>query len=286
MLIKLTNTSWLDNITSMKYKAIALDLDGTLLNSKKEVSKRNKEVIKKAAKAGVKIILASGRPVPGIKNVAKQLQLQEVGGYILAYNGGMIIDCKTGEVIRRETIPEKYYADIVHCANKYDVATLTYDSEGIITNDENDQYVQLESKINNIPIRQVFHLEEEAQIEPPVKFLCVGEHHVLKKVQEKLDEKLNGAVNIFFSEPFFLEITPQGIEKASSLEILLQELGIDRKSLIACGDGYNDIPMMRYAGLSVAMANAQDETKEWADFIAPSNDEDGVAVAIEKFIQK
>ena len=239
----------------------------------------------KAAKAGVKIILASGRPVPGIKKIAKQLHLEEVGGYILAYNGGMIIDCKTGEVVRRVTVPEKYYADILRCANKFNVSTLTYDSEGIITNDENHEYVKLEAKINSIPIRQVFHLEEEAQLDPPVKFLCVGEHKVLRNVEEKLNEKFNGDVNVFFSEPFFLEIMPQGIEKASSLEILLGSLGIDRKHLIACGDGFNDIPMMRYAGLSVAMANAQDETKEWADFIAPSNDEDGVAVAIEKFIQ-
>lgn len=268
----------------MKYKAIALDLDGTLLNSKKEISKRNKEAIMKAAKAGVKIILASGRPVPGVKIIANQLHLGQVGGYILSYNGGMIVDCKTGEVIRRETIPEKYYADIVHCANKFNVTTLTYDSEGIITNNENDEYVQLESRINNIPVRQVFHLEEEAQLDPPVKFLCTGEHKVLREVQAKLDEKLKGAVNIFFSEPFFMEITPQGIEKASSLELLLSSLNIDRKALIACGDGYNDIPMMRYAGLSVAMANAQAETKEWADFIAPSNDEDGVAVALEKFV--
>ncbi|WP_028235225.1 Cof-type HAD-IIB family hydrolase [Pseudobutyrivibrio sp. MD2005] len=268
----------------MKYKAIALDLDGTLLNSKKEVSSKNKEIIKKAAKAGVKIILASGRPVPGIVKIAKQLHLEEVGGYILSYNGGMIIDCKTKEVVRRETLPIEYFADIVRCANKFGVASLTYDSEGIITNDENDKYVQIESRINNIPVRQVFHLDEEAQLDPPVKFLCTGEHKVLKQVQDKLNEKLNGAVTIFFSEPYFLEIMPQGIEKASSLEILLNKLGIDKKYLIACGDGYNDIPMMQYAGLSVAMANAQEETKEWADYIAPSNDEDGVAAAIEKFI--
>lgn len=280
----MTNRKALAKISLMKYRAIALDLDGTLLNSNKEISKKNKEIIMKAAKAGVKIILASGRPVPGIKKIAKQLHLEEVGGYILAYNGGMIIDCKTGEVIRREVIPTEYYADIVHCANKLEVTTLTYDSEGIITNDENDEYVHFESRINNIPIRQVFHLEEEAQLDPPVKFLCVGDHKILQQLQSKLDDKLKGAVNIFFSEPFFLEITPQGIEKASSLEILLEKLGIDRKSLIACGDGYNDIPMMRYAGLAVAMENAQPETKEWADFIAPSNDADGVAAAIERFI--
>ena len=268
----------------MKYKAIALDLDETLLNTKKEISKKNKEVIMKAAKAGVKIILASGRPVPGIVKVARQLRLEEFGGYILSYNGGMIIDCKTKEIIRRETIPVDYYANIVRCANKFNVATLSYDADGIITNNEQDIYVQLEAKINNIPVRQVFHLEEEAQLDPPVKFLCTGEHKVLKKVQDKLNEKFNGAVNIFFSEPFFLEIMPKGIEKASSLEILLGKLGIDRKYLIACGDGYNDIPMMRYAGLSVAMENAQDETKEFADYVTLSNDYDGVAVAIEKYI--
>ncbi|WP_090547815.1 Cof-type HAD-IIB family hydrolase [Pseudobutyrivibrio sp. OR37] len=267
-----------------KYKAIALDLDGTLLNSKKEVSKKNKEVIMKAAKAGVKIILASGRPVPGVKKIAKQLHLKEYGGYILSYNGGMIIDCKTDEVLRRESVPMEYYADIVHCANKFDVATLTYDAEGIITNDEKDEYVQIESRINNIPVRQVLHVEEEAQLEPPVKFLCTGEHKVLRQLEAKLNEKLKGALTIFFSEPYFLEIMPQGIEKASSLDILLEKLNIDRKCLIACGDGYNDIPMMRYAGLAVAMENAQEETKEWADYIAPSNDEDGVAAAIEKFV--
>ena len=246
----------------MKYKAIALDLDGTLLNSKKEISKNNKETIMKAAKAGVKIILASGRPVPGVKKIAEQLHLREYGGYILSYNGGMIIDCKTDEVLRRESVPMDYYADIVRIANKNSVTALTYDSEGIITTNKDDEYVQLEARINNIPVREVFHLAEEAQ----------------------LNEKLNGALTIFFSEPFFLEIMPQGIEKASSLDILLNKLNIDRKALIACGDGYNDIPMMRYAGLAVAMDNAQAETKEWADYIAPSNDEDGVAVAIKKWL--
>lgn len=268
----------------MKYKAIALDLDGTLLNSKKEVSKKNTEVLLKAAEAGVNIILASGRPVPGIKNIARHLHLEEVGGYILAYNGGMIINCKNGEVIRRETVPESCYSDIIHVAKKYGVTPLTYDSDGIITTNENDKYVQLEAKINNIPVKQVFHLDETAKLDPPVKFLCVGEHEVLQKVQAELNEKLKGEVTVFFSESYFLEIMPNGIEKATSLETLLGKIGLDRKNLIACGDGYNDIPMMRYAGLSVAMENAKDETKEWADFIAPTNDEDGVATAIEKYV--
>jgi len=268
----------------MEYKAIALDLDGTLLNSKKEISKRNKEVIQKAAEQGIKIILASGRPIPGMRKIAHQLHLEEVGGYVLAYNGGLIVDCKTGDVIRQVTVPEQYYGEIVHCANRHGVALLTYDQDGIIATDAEDPHVQLESRINHIPVKEVYPMEEVAKQNPPVKFLCVGDHKILQEVKAQLDEKLKGAVNIFFSEPYFLEITPQGIEKASSLELLLGELGIERKHLVACGDGYNDIPMMRYAGLSVAMENGQDETKEWADYIAPLNDEDGVAVAIEKYV--
>ncbi|SEI95595.1 hypothetical protein SAMN02910453_1686 [Lachnospiraceae bacterium A10] len=269
----------------MEYKAIALDLDGTLTNSKKEVSKRNKEAVRKAAEQGVKIILASGRPIPGVTKIAKILHLEEVGGYILSYNGGLIVDCKTGEVIRRETIPTEYYHTIVQTARKHGVTAMTYDSEGIITENPTDKYCELEARINNIPIKKKYPLEEAAAEDPVVKFLVVGEPEDLKPVYEELNAKLNGAVNIFYSEPYFMEITPQGIEKASSLDLLLHAIGLDQKHLMACGDGFNDIPMLRYAGLSVAMENAQPETKEWADYIAPSNDEDGVAVAIEKYIK-
>ncbi|MCR4781272.1 MAG: HAD-IIB family hydrolase, partial [Lachnospiraceae bacterium] len=198
----------------MEYKVIALDLDGTLLNSKKEISKRNKEAILKAAKSGVTICLASGRPIPGMKRIAHSLKLDEFGGYILAYNGGMIVDCKSGEVLRRETVPEQYYHEIVHTANKYKVTALTYDSEGIIATRANDKWVQLESKINHIPVKEVYPLDAIAKQDPPVKFLCVGDYDVLLDVQAELEKKLDGAVNIFFSEPFFMEITPKGIEKA------------------------------------------------------------------------
>ncbi len=268
----------------MEYRAIALDLDGTLLNSDKEISKRNREAIQKAAEAGVQIILASGRPIPGMKRIAHKLKLEEYGGYLLSYNGGMISNCSTGEVLRRETVPEECYKVIVHTANKHNVTALTYDADGIITTDETDKFVQLEAKINSIPVKQVYPLDEVAKLDPPVKFLCVGEHKVLREVEAELNEKLQGAVNVFFSEPFFMEITPKGIEKASSLEFLLNRLDMDAKHLIACGDGYNDIPMMRYAGLAVAMENGQDETKQWADVIAPLNDEDGVAYTIEKYL--
>ena len=268
----------------MNYRAIALDLDGTLTNSKKEVSKRNKEAVKQAAKNGVKIIIATGRPTPGVTKISHTLELEKVGGYILAYNGGLIIDCKSGEIIRRETIPTEYYHTIVASARKHRVTALTYDSDGIIAENDTDEYAHKEAKINGIQIKKVYPLDSIAAADPVVKFLIVGEPKKLKPVYDDLTEKLKGKVTIFYSEPYFLEVMPNGIEKASSLELLLDKIGIERKYLMACGDGFNDIPMLKYAGLSVAMENAQEETKEWADYIAPSNDADGVGVAIEKFV--
>jgi Cof subfamily protein (haloacid dehalogenase superfamily) len=103
---------------------------------------------------------------------------------------------------------------------------------------------------------------------------------VLPVMQERFPE-----LNIFRSEPYFLEIMPQDVDKAFSLAKLLEFMGLTRKQMICCGDGYNDVSMMRYAGLGVAMANAQPEVKKEADYITASNDEDGIAQVIEKFIE-
>ena len=96
--------------------------------------------------------------------------------------------------------------------------------------------------------------------------------------------QFKGEFDCFRSEPYFLEVVPMGVEKAASLEILLKKLGIDREELMACGDGFNDLPMLRYAGLGVAMANAQSAVKQAADRVTLSNDEDGVAAAVKQYI--
>ena len=96
--------------------------------------------------------------------------------------------------------------------------------------------------------------------------------------------ELSGRMNVFRSEPFFLELVPNGIDKAKSLAVLLDEIGMKKEEMIACGDGFNDLSMIRFAGLGVAMDNAQNITKDEADYITLSNEEDGVAAVVEKFI--
>ncbi len=267
----------------MAYKYLALDLDGTLTNSQKKVSSYTVESLQKAAANGVKIILASGRPEVGIFPVADAVHLAEIGGYILAYNGSRIIDYKNRNDILKKNVPEELYRDICESYHLFDVALLTYGQGGVITEEPDDNYVQLECKINRIQAHQVSDLFEAIE-EPVCKFLAVGDHEKLKKFQHYLREKYGNQLNVFFSETYFLEIVPPGIEKAASLETLLKLIGGDASELIACGDGLNDITMIDYAGLGVAMENAQPALRERADYITESNDNDGVALVVEKFI--
>lgn len=264
-------------------KLLALDLDGTLTNSEKHVSQINREYIRRAQEKGIKVILASGRPVIGIKGVADELDLWGIGGYILAYNGGHIIDCKTGANLVKRTIPMEYVHDICDVIHRFPVYPLSYNVTGVICENDTDRYVLMEGYNNSIPIIKVDNLE--AQItEPVVKFMVVGAPEQLVHAHRYLSRKFEGKLNVFFSEPYFMEITPLGIEKASALARLSEILGTTAEQMMACGDGLNDIPMLQYAGLAIAMDNAYEETKKVADYIVASNEDDGVAEAIQRFI--
>lgn len=264
-------------------KLLALDLDGTLTNSEKHVSKRNKKYIRMAQEKDVKIVLASGRPVIGIRSIADELELWSKGGYILAYNGGHIIDCGSRSDVTKKTIPMEYVHHICNVINKYKVYPLCYNEMGVICENDTDQYVKKEGYNNGIPVIKVKSLEK-CIVEPVVKFMVVGCPEELNKAYKYLDEMFKGKLNVFFSEPYFMEITPLGIEKASALSCLADHIGISREQIMACGDGLNDIPMLDFAGLAIAMDNAYDKTKKVADYIVASNEDDGVAEAIQMFI--
>ena len=119
---------------------------------------------------------------------------------------------------------------------------------------------------------------------PVSKFLVVGKHEKLIPVQEALLSKYHGVIDAFYSEDCFLEVVPYGVAKDNSLKELLAKLDITEDELIACGDGMNDIPMLKIAGLSAVMENAYPEVKKYADYIAPSNDDAGVADIIKRYI--
>ncbi len=267
----------------MDYKILVLDIDGTLTNSKKEITPRTRAALRKAQEKGVKVVLASGRPTYGIMPVAGELELERFGGYILSFNGGQIINAQTGEAIYQKTLPPQMPALLYDLSQEYKTNIMTYLDQTVITPKKDDQYVELESSINKMEVRQVEDFKAFVNF-PVTKCLMVEDGDYLAQVEQKVKARLGDTLSVLRSEPFFLEIMPKNIDKAYSLGKLLEHLGLDKEQMIACGDGFNDRSMIEFAGLGVAMANAQEPVKAAADYITVSNDEDGVAAVVERFI--
>lgn len=269
----------------LPYRAIALDLDGTLTNHDKVVTQKTREALLQAEAEGVVIILASGRPTYGIEPVAECLELDKRGGYILSYNGGNIVNAKTGEKLFAQFLPDEVIPILYRYAKEKDHALLGYAGNEIITEMPDDQYVKEESRINKMNIRKVENLFEA--LEPhPTKLLMTGDPADMLKAENELSEILGDRMDIFRSAPFFLELVPKGIDKAKSLLRLLSKINLTPADMIAFGDGYNDLSMLKLAGMGVAMQNAAPEVRAEADYITLSNEEDGVAAALEHFCKK
>ena len=260
----------------MKYRIIALDLDGTLTNSEKIITEKTKQRLMDFQRNGGKVILASGRPTMGIVPHAESLCLKDFGGYILAFNGGCVIDCSTGKTMFSQTLPNSVIPEIAGIIKDYPVGINTYEGKYILAGNQVNSYTELEAKINGMEIKYVEDLPGYVNFDVN-KCLLQGEPEVIAELEKLLSEKYKGKLGVFRSESFFLEIVPSGVDKALSIDKLLKMTGIKTDECIACGDGFNDISMIKYAGLGVAMSNAKQPVKDAADYITLSNDEDGIA---------
>lgn len=267
----------------MQYKVLALDLDGTLTNSEKIITPRTAQALREAARQGVRIVLASGRPTAGIRPLAEELELDKTGGYILSYNGGKVIECATNQVLVQHAFPSELIPTVCTFARYWNVVPLTYDQTGIVTEVPDHIYVKEEARINKLPVRAVPDLPAEVSY-PINKLLLVGDPVDMPHVEELMQQEFAGKLSIYRSAPFFIETMPLGVEKAASLELLLRALGLFPRDLMACGDGWNDLPMIKFAGLGVAMGNAVAPVKAAAGYVTADNDHDGVGLAVEKFI--
>lgn len=275
-------TDTAQHTTHCEYKAIALDLDGTLTNNDKKVTPHTLVALTKAQQHGIHIILASGRPTYGIEPVAQCLNLDN-GGYVLAYNGGKIINWHTKEEIYSDSLPHEVIPEIYQYAKSKGYALLGYRGHEIITERPDDKYVHEESRINKMGITRVECLT--SSLDPnPTKLLMTGTPDNMAAAEKELCGIMNGRIDVFRSAPFFIELVPKGIDKAKSLERLLPMIGVRPAELMAFGDGYNDLSMLRLAGMGVAMDNAVEELKQEADFVTLSNENDGVAYAINKIL--
>lgn len=264
-------------------KLLVLDIDGTLTNSKKEISPETKRAIKLIQERGHKVMLASGRPTSGMRRFEKELELEKYGGYLLSFNGGRIINCRTGNVVFQKIFPSVLVPQAYHFAKENNCGLITYMGDKIISMGPTDEYIELESRINGMPVVQVSDFLNFVDFEVN-KLLMTAEPGPAEKYTEYLSEKYGDRISVYRSEPFFIEWMPKGIDKASSIDRMLSSVGLTRENTICCGDGYNDLTMIEYAGVGVAMANAQPKVKEKADYITASNDEDGIVQVIDEFI--
>lgn len=271
--------------TNMDYKLIALDIDGTLTNSKKELTPHTRYTLIEAQNKGKKIILASGRHPVGIKQLAQDLMLDRYGGYIMAFNGGKIINCETGETVVSKIFPIEYLSDIVSVLKDSNITINTYDDKKIIADNKVNDYTDIERDILKTDMVVVDDFVSAIRFDIN-KILLAGEPDEIDKYQAIFSKRYDGLLDVFKSAPYFLEIMPFGVTKGSMLPLLLEKLNVKREELAAFGDHYNDMTMIGYAGFGVAMGNAVQDLKKIADYVCESNDMDGVAKTFEKYIIK
>ena len=233
-------------------KVLALDLDGTLTNSQKEVTPRTRAALDAAIAKGVTIVLASGRPTAGVLPLAKELGLDKKGGCILSYNGGKIIDCRTGETLYQKQLDAQYVPELCAYAAAQNVTIITYNKEGVVTEHPDDKWALRECFTCKLPMTGVDDLARYVDY-PICKMLITLDPARRDEVWAAGKKQFDGRIDLYPSSPFFIEAVPLGVAKDGSLAALLEHMGLGRENLMACGDGLNDRSMIEYAGVGVAM---------------------------------
>lgn len=277
----------------MAIKALAFDIDGTLTNDHKIVTPRTKEAVMRAQEAGVTVILASGRPAFGLKALAHELALDRHHGLLVSFNGACVVDAATDEVLfDRAMTPDEVQAVLAHIKGFDVIPMITHGDELLVENVFVDpilhrgkplNIIKYESRACNLLVREVRSLAEFCR-GPENKILTAGTDTYLQDHWREMYEPFRATLSGMFTADFYFEFTARGIDKGQALAGALPKRGIEASELAAFGDSQNDLAMIRYAGTGVAMGNATDEIKEAADMICGTNNEDGIADALEKLL--
>lgn len=276
-------------------KLIALDIDDTLLNSEKKITAKTYEALIAAQKQGVKIALVSGRPHQGLKALAEKLQLKTYGGYLVSYNGSLVYDLAQDKRLFNQALDPELAQAIFNHLEKFDVYpfldvgsySYVYDAYadiGVEFPPGFPNVVAYETRNCNFKICEVDHLADKVQPEGVNKVLVAGNPDYMQENVEAMVAPFKDQVTTAFSAPFYLEYTDQGIDKGHALKEAFEPLGITSENIIAFGDNENDLAMIKYAGVGVAMGNAVAAVKDVADFITDDCDHDGIAKALEKYL--
>ncbi len=267
----------------MDRELLVLDIDGTVTDSRKKVLPETRKAVLEVQKKGVRVVLASGRPPEGVFPVAHELGLDRRENYILSFNGGRILNVQTGECVFEKCLPLHIPGKLWEDAQENHVGIAAYTPGIIVAGTEPDQYMELESRITGMRLEVSENFKQHMKT-PVNECLITGDPDLLEIIEPALFHKYFHEAQVFHSEPFYLEVIPKNVDKAYGLKYLLRILGIPPERMVCCGDSFNDIRMLQYAGVGVAMANARDEIKAVANYVTVhDNDHDGIAEVIERF---
>lgn len=279
----------------MTIKAIVLDMDGTLFNDKKEITTKTKEALIQAQKNGIKVVLASGRPHCAMKAAAIELEMEQYNGILVSYNGAFVCGAGSEKELFSQPLPIKLSRSILEHLKNFNVKPMIVHNDYMYVNDVYDCMLELDKPMGVFNIIKYearggnFLLSEKADLAafvdfPLYKILVAGQPDYLEKNSDAMMAPFKDHVSGVFSAPMYFEFTNQGIDKAKALDQVLNDLNIPAEKVIAFGDGHNDLSIINYAGIGIAMDNAVNELKAVADKTTLSNNEDGIAVTLAEFL--
>ncbi len=260
----------------MKYKLIAVDLDGTLYNDQLKITSDTLNTMIKAQEMGIRIALASGRPLPGLFHARDLLKLNEHHGMLVAYNGGKVVDTTTNEVLYDKYIPDDLAMELLEHLKDYPVNPIIDDGKVLYVTDKNGYRVKEEALNDSMEYVEVPSLTEHLDFHLN-KILTAVDPQKTYDVLETIGMPFRDQVTFVRTAPYYIEAIPVGTSKASGLSNVCKGLGIDSSEVIAFGDAENDLEMIQFAGHGVAMGNSCDALKDAADEVTLTNNEDGIA---------
>lgn len=265
----------------MNYRMLVLDLDDTLLKDDRTVSELTRRRLLEAQQQGMIVVLASGRPTYAMQHLAKELCLAEYGGYFISFNGARVTSCADQHILLSVDISHAQMCKLFDLAQEHGVYIQTYTEDHILVSKDNE-YTQIEKEITGMDVIECADFKAEIP-KTAVKAMMLEHPDRLKEVEKALRPVVENELYMTITKPFFLEFMNPAVDKGKSLVTLAQHLNVPMEQVIAVGDSYNDISMIKAAGLGVAMGNAVEAVKQAADYETADNEHDGVARVVERF---
>jgi Cof subfamily protein (haloacid dehalogenase superfamily) len=267
----------------MRYRLLVVDIDGTLVNAAREITPPVHAAVAEAQARGIRVCLATGRIWPSARPFVETLGADPPA---ILYNGGLVYDFRRDEVWHRTSLPTSQAIDVLRILRRHPAVQphLYVDDRVLIP--AMAELTAIYQQKDGLRADAVGDLADWLEADParvPMKILNIGARPALEAVAQEIDA-LPYPVNHVFSEAIYLEILPPGVTKGAALEFMAARLGVPREAIVAVGDNLNDLAMIEYAGLGVAMGNAPEALRSRADVVAPSNNDHGLQEVIERYV--